>query len=407
MTDALTPDLVVAELEQHPHQRELIALVRRAALEAAKQRDASFASLPGQDRPERPAPAPPEGLGVEELNSKYGNVLDILGHGVTTPTEALLLGTLLALAAREEPPADEDELELVTDMTWLAAHTPCDALLSLEAAAGERESVWDALGRIASAPAEAAPDFGRAEALLAAAALGTSLRAQASSPRTRALARVQDPAVRALLASGGVAREPLQGELVPAPFGPTVTAILAATLVLGAYQLVRLLGRVAFGYQRPAAFTLTERGLELTYRVELLGKVRREDTLLMPLASLSSLTREVQYPRAGLYAGLAALVIGTYFGMGLFVDALRVPGGSGSLMSMAVALIVAGLAIDFVLSSGLDGMRGKCRLIVEPRHGRTLCLAAVDPVRADAMLANVTAVASGAHGPSLLPPPPA
>ena len=131
----------------------------------------------------------------------------------------------------------------------------------------------------------------------------------------------------------------------------------------------------------------------------------KEQTLLVPLANLASVTREVQYPRAGLYAGLAALVIGTYFGMGLFVDALRVPGGSSSLMAMAVALIVGGLALDFVLSSGIDTMRGRCHLLVEPRKGRTICVGAIDAMQADAMLASITAVASGASAPSLLPPP--
>jgi hypothetical protein len=404
MLDAPTPAEVVSALKNHPHLEEVVRYVRRAAMDAAEHRRAVFASRTAEGH-ERAVPSLPDGLTRSDFDTRYGNVAHLVEHGVVTPTEALVMGVLLALSAREETTSDDEEETLVAHMTWLAAHTPCDALLALEAAAGEREALWRALARIAIEPVEVAPDFGRTEALLAAATLGSSLSPASALPRTRALARAEDPPVRALLALGGIARVPLSGELLPTPFAPLTTAILALTLILGAYQLARLVGRLAFGYRRPASFTLTERGLELTYRVELLGRVIKEQTLLVPLANLSSVTREVQYPRAGLYAGLAALVIGTYFGMGLFVDALRVPGGSSSLMAMAVALIVAGLAIDFILSSGIDGMRGRCHLLVEPRKGRTICLGAADPVQADAMLASITAVASGATGPSLLPPP--
>lgn len=404
MSDAPTPAELISALNKHPLEEELVRLVKRAAVEAAEKRNQAFASRKPHGTDAVP-PSLPEGLALSDFDTPFGNVAKLLAEGVGTPTEALLLGAALALAAREEGATEEQEQELVAHMTWLAAHTPCDALLSLDAAAGKREDVWRAVARIALDPAEVMPDFGRTEALLAAAALGASLSAEAASPRTRALARVEDQQTRALLAVGGVAREPLLGELLPTPFRPLTTAVLAVTLVLGVYQLGRLVGRLAFGYRRPASFTLTERGLELTYRVEMLGKVLKERTLLVPLPNLAGVTREVQFPRAGLYAGLAALVIGTYFGMGLFVDALRVPGGSSSLLSMAVALIVAGLAIDFLLSSGLDGMRGRCRLLVEPRKGRAICVGAIDADRADVMLASITAVASGAHGPSLFPPP--
>jgi hypothetical protein len=403
MSEAPTPAEVVSALHEHPILDDLVDVVRRAAVQASERRNQSFASrtIAGH---EQHLPALPDGMTLTDFDTKFGNPVSIIGQGVATPTEARLLGTLLALSAREEAPSEAEEQDFIAHVTWLAAHTPCDALLSLEAAAGEREELWRAVARIAVEPAEAAPDFGRTEALLAAAAIGCAEAPAAASPRTRALVRVKDPAVRALLAVGGIAREPLQGELLPTPLGSVWTAVLALTTILGVYRLARLVLKLAFGYARPAAFTLTERGLELTYRVELLGKVLRERTQLVPLANLSSLTREVPYPRAGLYAGLAALVLGTYFGSGLFIDALS--GASGQLALMAATVIVAGLAIDFVLSSGLDGVSGRCRLLVEPRKGRAIYLGAIDSALADAMLASVTAVASGAHGPSLFPPPP-
>ena len=404
MSYAPVPAEVVSAIKDHPHLEAIVRFVRRTAMDAAEHRRQNFASRTPDGRAEA-LPALPEGLTSSDFNTAFGNVAELIGKGVTTATEALLIGVLLALSLREEAPSVDEEQTLVAHMAWLAAHTPCDALLAFDAAVGERAGLWRAVARIAVEPVEVAPDFGRTEALLAAATLGSALSPASAPPRTRALAQVDDPGVRALLALGGLAREPLLGELLPTPFRPVTTAVLALTFVLFALQLARLIARLAFGYRRPASFTLTERGLELTHRTELLGRVLKEQTLLVPLANLASVTREVQYPRAGLYAGLAALVIGTYFGMGLFVDALRVPGGSSSLMAMAVALIVGGLAIDFVLSSGIDTMRGRCHLLVEPRKGRTICIGAIDPLQADAMLASITAVASGASVPSLLPPP--
>ena len=113
----------------------------------------------------------------------------------------------------------------------------------------------------------------------------------------------------------------------------------------------------------------------------------QRNALARPL--LARVTREVRYARLGLYAGLLALVLGTYFGMGLFVDGVRVPGGSASLLGMAVLLMVLGLAADFVLSGASDNARGKCRLVVVPRKGRRLCIGMLDPRRADQMLASI------------------
>jgi hypothetical protein len=401
MSDAPTPEELVAALAEHPHREALIAIVRLAALDAAAARRVDFASRQ-HDATARPLTTSLEGLAPVDTDTPFGNVVNILEHGVATPTEALLLGTLLALSAREEPESDEQEVAFVAHITWLATHTPCDALLALDAAAGEREALWRALARVALEPAQVASDFGRTEALVAAAALGASGSESAGPVRARAVNRAHDAPVRALLAAGRASQEPLQGELQVAPFNAILTAVLALTLVLFVWQLARLIGRLAFAYRRPAALTLTQRGLELTHHVEFLGKVLRDRSTVVPLANLALVTREVRYARVGLYVGLAALVLGTYFGMGLFVDGLRVPGGSAPLLGMAVALIISGIALDFVLSSALDATRGRCRIVVVPRKGRAICVGAIDSLQADQMLASVTAVASGA---SLFPQP--
>jgi len=401
LSDAPNPGDVARALRELSRLVPLAELVKRAALGAAAARRSEFAS---QHADGRSLPPLPEGLSRADTETPFGNVLAVLERGVTTPAEGALIGTLLALSATEEPASEADEAGFVAHLTWLAAHTPCDALLAFDACLGERDVVWRTLGRIATEPDRVAGDFGRVEALIAAATLSTSTTASAARARAGALLQTEDPTVRALLGAGGASREALAGEIAPSPLGPLLTAVLSVTLVLFAWQLARLVGRLAFAYRRPASFRLTERGLELTHHVELLGRVLGERSTLIPLSSIVRVTREVKYARAGLYAGIASLCLGTYFGTGLFVDGMRVPGGSVPLLGLAVAFILAGLLLDFVLTGAEDNLRGRCRLLVVPARGRTLCLGRVDPERADEMLAFVTEVARSQSTP---PPAPA
>jgi hypothetical protein len=400
MSDAPNPADVARELAEHPHLSALTGLVRKAALGAAAARRADFASRHATLGAS--IPPLPEGFERGHASTPFGNVLEVLERGVTSPVEGALLGTLLAMSAAHEPEGDTEEEAFASHVTWLAAHTPCDALHAVEAGVLERDALFHTFARIAVEPEAVASDFGRTEALVAAAALAVSGAAAAARQRQWALERVRDPAVRALLGSGG-AEEPLEGELAPPPLSPFLTLILAMTLILFVWQVGRLVARLAFAYRRPAAFRLSERGLELTYRVELLGRVLGERSTLVPFGTIARVTREVKYARAGLYAGIVALVLGTYFGTGLFVDAMRVPGGSLPLAGLAVTFVVAGLLLDFVLSGGEDNLRGRCRVLVVPTRGRTLCVGGVDVARADRMLAFVTEVAREASTP---PPAP-
>jgi hypothetical protein len=383
-----TPAEMVDALARHPQSELLVRFVREAALEAAAARRPDFASRFHGQTP-HPLPKLPDGLGRSDADTAYGNVLDVLERGVRDPLEADLIGALLALSARSEPDSEAEEQAFVTHLVWLATHTPVNALPALDGATPERDAIFRAIAVVAAEPERAASDFGRAEALVAAAALGVSAAAAAPAARAQALATSEDIGIRSLLLAGAADMAPLHGELVAAPLAPVATALLAVSLLLFVWQALRLVARFVFAYRRPAVLRLTPRGLELTHQVMLLGKVLRDRATLVPLANLSRVTRETRYARIGLYAGLVALVLGTYFGMGLFVDGLRVPGGSGALLEMAAATMIAGLAIDFVLSSVADNSRGKCRLLVEPRLGRRLCVSGVDPASADAMLASL------------------
>jgi hypothetical protein len=176
--------------------------------------------------------------------------------------------------------------------------------------------------------------------------------------------------------------------MVPCPRGPVATALLALTGILFVVQGVRLLGRLALAYRKPAELTLADDGgVRVRWRVELLGRTLRDRQALLPRAALLRATREIRYPRLALYAGLLALAVGSYIGVTAFVDGVRA--ASPSLLASGLAIFALGLALDFALSSIAPGARGRCRLLLSQRGGAALCLGGVDPQRADAILAHL------------------
>jgi hypothetical protein len=191
----------------------------------------------------------------------------------------------------------------------------------------------------------------------------------------------------------------LKGELTAPPRGAVVTALVALSGLALLLSGARLVGRLALGYRRPAQLRLSDRGLEISARSELLGRVLSESETLIPLSNLSSIAREVRFARLGLYAGLLALVAGTYIGVGLLVDGVRVPGGSPSLLGLGLAAIALGIALDYVLAVVVGATRKKCRVVVVPVHGRPLCVEGLDPATTDAVLAAVAATLAGAPAP--------
>lgn len=191
----------------------------------------------------------------------------------------------------------------------------------------------------------------------------------------------------------------LKGELTAPPRGAVATALVALSGLALVAAGVRLVGRLALGHRRPAHLRLSDRGLEISSRSELLGRVLSESETLIPLSNLSSIAREVRFARLGLYAGLLALVVGTYIGVGLLVDGVRVPGGSPSLLGLGLAAIALGIALDYVLAVVVGAARKKCRVVIVPVHGRPLCVEGLDPAATDAVLATVASTLAGT-GPS-------
>ena len=185
------------------------------------------------------------------------------------------------------------------------------------------------------------------------------------------------------------ARSTLTGELRHPPRSALGTLLLGATGLLVFAHVLAVLGRLTLGLRRPATLEVTPRGIRIEQRTMLLGRVLRARETLVPLDALLRVTREVRFARSGLYAGLAMLALGTYFGVGFLVDGIRAPGGSPSLLFMGLVVMMAGLVLDFGLSSLADGARGRCQVTVIPLRGKALCVGAIEPERADATLRQV------------------
>ncbi len=375
-------------LSQHPRLADLAALARASMTVATETRKA-------ERQPERVTEMAKElKLSRDEAATPFGNALDVLERGPEDDAERALACALAAHVVNLNPPKDrDDEDRLANDLLWLATHTSYDATGLLDRALGDRAAnLWDALAdRIRRIDQGKLAALGRGEALVAAVALTSSRSKGAMRQATALAAEVRDRKLGRVLATGAVREpvEPVVGELAPAPRGPALTALLAVTGILFAVQAARLLARVALAYKQPAELTLSEDGsVRVHWRVELLGRTLRDREVVVPRAALLRATREVRYPRLALYAGLLALAVGSYVGVSAFVDGVRA--ASPSLLASGLVIVVLGLALDFALSSVAPGAKGRCRLLVVPRDGAKLCVAGVEPRRADAVLARLS-----------------
>jgi hypothetical protein len=184
------------------------------------------------------------------------------------------------------------------------------------------------------------------------------------------------------------------GDLSPPPRGPWLTAVLALTGLLLAIELGWLIARYVLVLKRPTEVLLTPTGLEVRGKTLMVGKLLREHATVIPREGLVRVTREVRYPRLPMYAGLIALALGSYVGVGLVVDGVRA--ASPSMLGTGLLIALIGLGLDFVLSSLVPGLAGKSRVVVVPRRGAILCVTAVSPASADALLAQLAKPAAPA-----------
>ena len=313
-----------------------------------------------------------------------GDALLVLERGPEDDAERALACALAAaaLSSPDEPEADRGAARLL----WLAAHTPFDGTMLVDRAQGARAGeIWRAIGdRIKRFDDGRLPNVGRGEVALACAALASSTSKNAQT--TRASLTLSDPLLARILSESAETTEEtrLDGELVAAPRNVIATVLLAVTGLLLAMALVRVFARLALSYRRPAELSLSPKGIRIKTRTELLGRTIREREIHIGRDALVRAVREVRFPRLGLYAGLLALVVGSYIGVGALVDGVRA--ASPSLLGTGLLLVAAGIGLDLLLSSLGPGARGRCRVSFLPKRGGIVCIGFVDAARADSAL---------------------
>lgn len=366
---------------------DLVALTNRIVTDAARARAADWAFTSKVT-----SAADDAKLTREDADTRFGNVFDVLATGGEGAAARALASALWAHAVAESPRSrTEDEDRLAGDVLWLATHTAFDATPLLDRALGDEASdLWAAIAdRVRRIERGKGGALGRGEAVVACAALAASGAATAKTLSSDLAREVKDPVLLRVLATGASAdREEvrLEGELLPAPRGFVATTILAFTGILFALHAVRLVARVALAYRRPAEVSLSDSGVRVKTRTEMLGRTLREREHVILRSGLVRVVREVRFPRAAFYAGLLALAIGSYVGVRSFVDGVR--SASPSLLVVGLVIVAIGLGADFVLGSLLPGARGRCRVAFVPRTGPVLCVGDVDAQRADDVLAR-------------------
>jgi|HubBroStandDraft_2_1064218.scaffolds.fasta_scaffold34211_2 hypothetical protein len=330
----------------------------------------------------------------EDGATPFGNALELLQRGPEGAAERALARALAAHALATRPLSATDDYDrTVGDLVWLAARTPFDAtgLLDRALSAASLEPFWTAMAdRVRRADQGTLPSSGCGEGLVAAVALASSESEFAIKHALQLVAEVHDPKLAYVLAGGGIraSAAPALGEMAPRPRGPLATVLLGVTGIVILVQLVRLVARFALAYRRPAEVSLaTDGAVRIRWRTQMLGRTLREHDVRLPRTEIARAVREVRYPALGLYAGLLALVAGSFVGVSTLVDGVRA--GSLSVAALGLAAMTLGIALDFALSSLNPGRRGRCRMLVVPRRGSPLCVGSLDLASADGLLARI------------------
>lgn len=366
---------------------DIVALTSKIVADAARTRPADWTFTSKVS-----ASAGEMKLTREDADTRFGNALDVLGTGGEGEAERALAAALWAHAVAESPrkeTADEDRL--AGDILWLATHTAFDATSLLDRALGEDAAdLWVAIAdRVRRIEGGKGGAIGRGEAIVGAAALAASGSSKAKSLCETLAKEVKDPVLLRVLATGDHATPEevrLEGEWLPSPRGPVVTTILAFTGILFALYTARMVARFALAYRRPTEISLSESGVRVKTRIEMLGRVLREREHVILRSGLVRVVREVRFPRAAFYAGLLALAFGSWIGVRAFVDGVR--SASPSLLVVGLLIVAVGIGLDFLLGSVLPGARGKVRIAFVPRTGATVCVGEIDAARADDALAR-------------------
>jgi hypothetical protein len=371
----------VTDIDEHPRRDDLAKLVRTLASSAADEQRARF--VDGLDEVVRELELEGAAVKIEGID-----VLKALQRAEPPVASGRrLLGRLLVRGIALEPPAHGEEAErAATGLCWLAAHTYLDALSYLDELDDEAAApLLHALGSTVRQADELGAAKGRAEALVAAAAIAACTLPAARRLRANLSGELSD----ALLVGVLQARPPegaapagdedelsVAGEMVPAPLGPLGLVMWCVTGLILLRYLWRFVANVILRCKRPAEMKVGQTGVTLSYELSMLGRSLRTRETHIPKGQLAKAIREVRYPSLAWYAGLLALAVGTFVGVSFVTDGARA--GSPSLLALGAAIFGVGVLVDLVFSSLLPAKQGRYRVLLVPRRGPTLALSCDD-----------------------------
>ncbi len=378
-----TPEQILDALRTHPQSVEICARVAAVALGAAEQRRPEW--LDSSEVPELAIGMLPE-VDPAGAATPYGDPIVVLDRGAKTATEWLLLAACVALQVGRTWIAEQSGPDAVDGIAWLAAHTPCNAWLFIDSTISPEAS--DAFWNVA---AERVLAKGVATQWPAVVGVMRDASGGALRFKQRLLSDSQHPTIIQLL-ENSLPVGALIGEIGPVPARPWWFVLQALT----GWLLLRTVGsfalRYGLGFTRSGQLHLDAGNVRLQEERRLLGRTVSRRVRTLPLHELSLLTRQTRYQGWGLYVGLFCLALGTYLGAGMLVDAVRVSGGSPSLLGVGLALVVLGLLLDFVLTAWTSYRNGRTRVFIELRSGRRFALNRVELASADAWLHRVAAL---------------
>lgn len=372
------------DLEASPHASALRALAKELLVPLSQAADGRRAL----DEADVNAKIEARGLSVDDDTTATA-ALDVLRRGASTEDERAIASALAAMALSETTSGEGEIEATAASLIHLASTTSFDASMLVDRAFGDRAGdVWRAIAdRIRRWDGGRLPSASRGEIAVASAILASSTSKAAQV--ARAACSPEDPLLARILSepNGKVEETRIDGELTTAPRSPVATFFLAISGILLIVTVARLFGRFALSYRRPAELWISERGIRVKTKTQLLGRTLREREIRIDKGGLARAVREVRFPSLGVYLGLLFLAVGSYVGVGALVDGVRA--ASPSLLGTGLLVVAGGIALELLLASVGPGATGTCRVFFLPRRGAKVCVATKDASRADAALAKL------------------
>ena len=198
---------------------------------------------------------------------------------------------------------------------------------------------------------------------------------------------LHDPYLRTLLTRFNPTEESsiaLEGEMTRFVARPVWKGFLATTGLLLFVHLFRLIARWFFGYRALAQVKISKNSIALSWQIKIFGKVLREKRILFDRNTLAWAGREVRYPMLAFYTGIFMLAVGSYIGTRSALDGWRV--GSAELVAIGAAMVVGGIALDWILMAFAEG-KDKSAIRLVHQKGGAFCIRGVDRHASDKALA--------------------